>query len=104
MAEACNLFICAPPSVLAWTGQRAIKWCFGCCERMKHKEVAILDCSGWYDPTAYWLCSKCEQDCTLFGSGKGPRKNVDVIFPWDEATKMARQRVIENIESKAELT
>ncbi len=94
----CLLSINAPPSVLAWTGEHATKWCFGCCERTEHKVVAVLDCSGWYGPTYYWLCSKCDQDCTMFGAGKGPRKNVDVIFPWNEACKMVAGQVMKNIE------
>lgn len=95
----CRLSINAPPSVSAWTGERATKWCFGCCDRTEHKEVAILDCSGWYGPTAYWLCSKCEADCTLFGAGHQPR-HKSPIFPWDEACKMVRQQVMENINNE----
>lgn len=92
-----TLHIHAPPTVSAYTGRTETKWCFGCCARLEHLEVALLDCSGWYGPTGYWLCPKCEQDCTQFGEGKGLRKNTDVIFPWNEGLKMASQQVMQNI-------
>ena len=93
------LHIHAPPTVSAYTGRVETKWCFGCCKRLEHREVIVLDCSGWYDPTGWWRCPTCYDDRTEFGSGIScsTQRNTEIL-PLEEAYKIQMQEVRANID------
>ncbi len=92
----------APPTVSAYTGRVETKWCFGCCKRAEHREVVMLDCSGWYESTGYWRCPSCRNDCTEFGAGKSysAKRCEQEIMPLEVALREQMKAVRENIASE----
>ncbi len=94
-----TLHIHAPPTVSAYTGRRETKWCFGCCARLEHRLVIVLDCSGWYGPTGYWRCPSCRHDSTEFGSGRQYGRRNE-IMPLEVALRVQMKAVRKNIASE----
>lgn len=91
----------APPTVQGYTGRVWTTWCFGCCEHGEHRQVIVLDCSGWYDPTGWWRCPTCYDDRTEFGSGIScwTRRDQE-IMPLEVALRVQMEVVRENIASE----
>lgn len=97
-----TLHIYATPTVSAYTGRVETKWCFGCCQRTEHRLVIVLDCSGWHEPTGWWRCPLCRDDCTAFGAGKAYsiRRQEQEIMPLEVALGEQMKAVQANIASE----
>lgn len=94
-----HVHIHAPPTVSGYTRRVENKWCFGCCKHGEHREVIVLDCSGWYGPTGWWRCPLCLNDCTEFGAGQVySSRSTREIMPLEVALKVQMEAVKENIE------
>ena len=95
------LHIHAPPTVLGYTGRVWTTWCFGCCKRRHHRQVIVLDCSGWNGPTGWWRCPTCQDDRTEFGSGTSSCMRRDQeIMPLEVALRVQMKVVRANIASE----
>lgn len=57
------------PDGRRYTGEREVRWCFGCCEYQVHHGVILFDTEaspgfGWYGPLWINECSGCGHDLT----------------------------------------